>query len=172
MKVHPYRPEATLACKHVSKQGAATAESSLVLHREVTGEVLLLTHSCQHPQAERDTFPSKTSAGSNWAGEPSQHRTSSFFLLLYPFPPFFRATEAGREPSGACGPRRARGTPLSHHGGRAARGGVPLPRLRLAAGRLMAGGGGEEVKPDRPVAQRRDSLASAGGAALARRRRG
>lgn len=106
----------------------------------------------------------------------AHHRTSSFFSSIVSLhSPTPEPREAGKEQSGACvgpGPRRARGTPLSHHGGRAARGGVPLPRLRLAAGRLMAGGGGEEGKPDRPVAQRRDSLASAGSAALARRRRG
>lgn len=109
MKAHSYRLEATSACKHVSKQGAATAASSPVLHREVTREVLLLTHPCQHPQTERDTFLPRLLLG--LTGQVSRAHTAqalSFFssiLSLHSPEPRrragSRAVPAGRAVPGA-----------------------------------------------------------------------
>lgn len=129
MKAHPYRLEATLACKHVSKQGAATAASSPILRREVTGKVLLLTHPCQPPWTETGTFPSKTSAVSDWAGEPSPPPHELFlssplsFLSILPLPSHGRRARSRAVP--AWGPGRA----------------VPgaLPSATMAGGRPAAG---------------------------------
>lgn len=109
------------------------------------------------PRKREVPFPERLQL--DLTGQVSQaHRTGSS-LSFPPLPslstlllPSHGGGREGKEARGACagpGPRRARGTPLSHHRGRAARRGVPLPPPPPDGGGRR--GGGESGAPAGPA---------------------